>query len=162
MVELDLGCNHMTFITSPSSPFPLSCPFLPLIGLILTTKHDSCRCGTQFCYNYRAPWKNYSCEQWDEHRLLARAYQLIDREEEQPLAANPPPDINKPQLEDHLATETDKSHLKSQETQPEQSDKESHATPEASASPYFQTPQDILVARTIQELRENHKCVHDR
>ncbi|KAH1545066.1 hypothetical protein KXX57_004975, partial [Aspergillus fumigatus] len=102
-----------------------------------------------------AQWKNYRCEQWDERRLLARAYQLIDREEDQPLAANPPPDIDEPQLEGHLAPD-DKSHLGSQEAQPEQADKESNGAPEASASPCFQTPRDILVARTIQELRENH------
>ncbi|KAH1414987.1 hypothetical protein KXX44_007791, partial [Aspergillus fumigatus] len=103
-----------------------------------------------------SPWKNCRCEQWDERRLLARAYQLIDREEDRPLAANPPPDIDEPQLEGHLAPETDETHLESQEAQPEQADEESHAAPEASASPCFQTPRDILVARTIQELRENH------
>ncbi|KAH1514954.1 hypothetical protein KXX18_008396, partial [Aspergillus fumigatus] len=87
-----------------------------------TEQAESCHCGAQFCYNCRAQWKNYRCEQWDERRLLARAFQLIDREEDQPLAANPPPDIDEPQLEGHLAPD-DKSHLGSQEAQPEQADK---------------------------------------
>ncbi|KAG1780028.1 hypothetical protein EV702DRAFT_1024339 [Suillus placidus] len=44
MIELSLGCFHMT-----------------------------CRCKTEFCYLCRAPWKTCKCPQWDESRLLAPA-----------------------------------------------------------------------------------------
>ncbi|PKX99530.1 BRcat and Rcat domain-containing protein [Aspergillus novofumigatus IBT 16806] len=119
----------------------------------------------QRCYScWRMVELDHGCNHimFDERRLLARAYQLIDRDGDQPLAAKPPPDINEPRLEGHLAMETNKFHIESQEAQPEQADEESHAAPEASASPSSQTPRDILVARTIQELRENHECMHDR
>ncbi|KAI5123513.1 hypothetical protein M0805_006673 [Coniferiporia weirii] len=50
LVELNIGCYHMT-----------------------------CRCRTQFCYLCAAPWKNCTCPQWDEGRLVAAAEQRVQR-----------------------------------------------------------------------------------
>ncbi|KAG2360786.1 hypothetical protein BDR07DRAFT_122181 [Suillus spraguei] len=44
MIELSLGCFHMT-----------------------------CRCKTEFCYLCRALWKTCKCPRWDESRLVAPA-----------------------------------------------------------------------------------------
>lgn len=44
MVELTLGCFHMT-----------------------------CRCRGEFCYLCSVPWKNCTCPQWDETHLLREA-----------------------------------------------------------------------------------------
>lgn len=35
--------------------------------------HMTCRCRQQFCYICAVPWKNCTCPQWDEGRLIARA-----------------------------------------------------------------------------------------
>ncbi|PVH84534.1 hypothetical protein DL98DRAFT_485129 [Cadophora sp. DSE1049] len=58
LVELDTGCNHMT-----------------------------CPCSAQFCYKCGERWKTCRCEQWDEHRLYARAEVVIAR---QPAHINQP------------------------------------------------------------------------
>ncbi|BGP14329.1 hypothetical protein JCM10213v2_002276 [Rhodosporidiobolus nylandii] len=52
MVELDLGCFHMT-----------------------------CLCSRQFCYLCAADWKNCPCPQWDENRLLRAAQDRVRAEE---------------------------------------------------------------------------------
>ncbi|OQE07785.1 hypothetical protein PENVUL_c012G01243 [Penicillium vulpinum] len=78
-----------------------------------------CRCGAQFCYNCGQQWKNCECEQWDEHRLLARAYQIVDREEGHPLVATAPPNLPEPHLAERTATDIDEAHLEIQETQEE-------------------------------------------
>ncbi len=73
MVELDVGCNHMTYVSSesPSSP---------------NLTHGRCRCGAQFCYVCGAQWRNCGCDQWHEPRLYARANEIVDRE---PAPRNP-------------------------------------------------------------------------
>ncbi|KAI6709609.1 hypothetical protein JHW43_007879 [Diplocarpon mali] len=60
MVELDTGCNHMT-----------------------------CPCSAQFCYKCGERWKTCLCEQWDEHRLYARANVVVAR---LPAPAQQPPE----------------------------------------------------------------------
>lgn len=90
-------------------------PFLSLL-CFLTVNDNSCRCGAQFCYNCGEQWKNCGCEQWNEHRLLARAYQIVDREEG-PRAATTPPNIRESRLGEQIAPDTDEAYLQIQETQ---------------------------------------------
>ncbi|KAJ7440784.1 hypothetical protein B0H11DRAFT_1750513 [Mycena galericulata] len=42
--------------------------------------HMTCRCRTEFCYVCAAPWKNCSCPQWEEARLLDTAEQRVENE----------------------------------------------------------------------------------
>lgn len=105
-------------------------------------------------------WKNCACEQWNEHRLLARAYQIIDRDAV-PLAAAPP-DFEEPRLEYQSAPETGEQQIDTQEEQLGEADEGSHIGAEAQSIASSSTARDILVARTIQELRENHQCEHDK
>ncbi|CAE6461598.1 unnamed protein product [Rhizoctonia solani] len=51
MVELDTGCYHMT-----------------------------CRCRHEFCYLCARRWKECTCPQWDEDRLIAQAERRIERD----------------------------------------------------------------------------------
>jgi hypothetical protein len=115
----------------------------------------SCRCGAQFCYNCGEQWKNCRCEQWNEHRLLARAYQIVNREEDHPLVATPPPNIHESRLGEQIAPDIDEAHIQNQETQEE-------SPSVAPARSFARSLRDTLVARTIQELRDNHECGHDR
>ncbi|KAH8116479.1 hypothetical protein DFH11DRAFT_1214153 [Phellopilus nigrolimitatus] len=50
LVELDIGCYHMT-----------------------------CRCRTQFCYLCAEIWKKCACTQWDEERLTAAAERRVQQ-----------------------------------------------------------------------------------
>lgn len=68
MVDLIIGCNHISMFRRPFYT-------ALLIGLLL-----ACRCGAQFCYVCGVQWKDCSCNQWDEHRLLDRANALVDRD----------------------------------------------------------------------------------
>lgn len=130
--------------------------------------HNSCLCGAQFCYNCGERWKNCACEQWNEHRLLARAYQIVDREV-QPEIDDPRPEIDdrRPGI-DNSRPEIEISQLGTGKLQPVTHDplpdEESRATAQSPVSvhDFAQTPRDILVSRTIQELRENHECGHNR
>lgn len=51
LIELDLGCYHMT-----------------------------CRCRTQFCYLCAVPWKGCLCPQWEERRLLETAEMRVENQ----------------------------------------------------------------------------------
>ncbi|EUC55666.1 IBR finger protein, putative [Rhizoctonia solani AG-3 Rhs1AP] len=51
MVELDTGCYHMT-----------------------------CRCRHEFCYLCARRWKECTCPQWDENRLIAQAERRVVRD----------------------------------------------------------------------------------
>lgn len=67
MVELELGCNHMTYvsrITSLSMRAEIAC---------------SCICKAQFCYECGLRWKTCRCAEWSEERLLTRATGLVRR-----------------------------------------------------------------------------------
>ncbi len=48
---------------------------------MLTLWKTACRCGAEFCYLCGLPWKTCPYEQWNEGRLLARAYDIVDRDE---------------------------------------------------------------------------------
>ncbi|KAI5987408.1 hypothetical protein F5J12DRAFT_728428, partial [Pisolithus orientalis] len=48
-----------------------------LIDLNMGYYHMTCRCRTEFCYLYGAPWKVCRCPQWDECRLFAVAEQRV-------------------------------------------------------------------------------------
>lgn len=50
MIELNLGCFHMT-----------------------------CRCRAEFCYLCTARWKTCACPQWDERRLVVAAAERVDQ-----------------------------------------------------------------------------------
>lgn len=47
---------------------------------LLTFVIFSCKCGGQFCYICGVPWKQCSCLQWDEARLVVRAQEVVERE----------------------------------------------------------------------------------
>jgi hypothetical protein len=56
IVELGIGCNHISYVYT-----------YRISGSSLTP--SSCRCGNQFCYVCGAVWKTCGCQQWTEHRL---------------------------------------------------------------------------------------------
>ena len=39
--------------------------------------HMTCRCRAQFCYLCAVPWKDCTCPQWEENRLLSTAEQRV-------------------------------------------------------------------------------------
>jgi hypothetical protein len=65
LVELDIGCNHISFVPPPS--------------LCNHTNSFSCHCGAQFCYICAERWKTCVCPQWNEERLMRRANQVVAR-----------------------------------------------------------------------------------
>ncbi|RAH80840.1 hypothetical protein BO86DRAFT_419760 [Aspergillus japonicus CBS 114.51] len=42
--------------------------------------HITCTCQAQFCYLCGSRWKTCKCERWDEHRLLKRAEEVVERD----------------------------------------------------------------------------------
>ncbi|GKU08612.1 unnamed protein product [Fusarium langsethiae] len=52
LVELEIGCNHMT-----------------------------CICRAQFCYVCGERWKTCACPQWQEERLMRRAHDIVNRDD---------------------------------------------------------------------------------
>lgn len=44
-----------------------------LVELTIGCYHITCRCRAEFCYLCSVPWKNCTCAQWDEERLLQEA-----------------------------------------------------------------------------------------
>jgi len=83
LVELDTGCNHITYVSPVSQALPGTFSTYPT-QLI----QNSCNCRAQFCYVCGEQWKTCACPQWNEDRLLSRATQIVDR---QPRAPGPPP-----------------------------------------------------------------------
>lgn len=51
-----------------------------LVELVYGCYHMTCRCRKQFCYVCAATWKNCTCPQWDENRLLVAAQRQVQRE----------------------------------------------------------------------------------
>lgn len=132
--------------------YDVCAPISPSLPCFLTVNDNSCRCGAQFCYNFGEQWKNCECEQWNEHRLLARAYQIVDREGH-PRAAPPLPNIHEYRLGEQISPDIDEAHIQGTQEEP----------PSVAQAPSSaQSVRDILVARTVQELRDNHECRHDR
>ncbi|KAF9468397.1 hypothetical protein BDZ94DRAFT_784579 [Collybia nuda] len=69
IIELNQGCYHMT-----------------------------CRCRAQFCYVCAVPWKNCTCPQWDEARLIDTAQQRVEQE----IAAQPRIRVGGQQVEERV------------------------------------------------------------
>lgn len=67
MVELNIGCNHITYVLRAFK------------YLVLLTDFCSCLCRTEFCYLCGQRWKTCLCAQWDETRLIERAVEIADR-----------------------------------------------------------------------------------
>jgi hypothetical protein len=44
-----------------------------------TLTSSSCLCRHEFCYLCGETWKRCACDQWDPDRLLARANQIVER-----------------------------------------------------------------------------------
>jgi hypothetical protein len=80
-VELDVGCNHMTYVSlSPGFPFLPILPSFLHSSLSTNLTPHSCLCKAEFCYACGARWKTCTCPQWHEDRLYHRAGQIADRE----------------------------------------------------------------------------------
>lgn len=55
-------------------------PYIALGKLLnLNGRRNRCLCKAEFCYVCRVEWKNCTCPQWDEDRLIARRDQVVAR-----------------------------------------------------------------------------------
>ena len=72
IVELDFGCNHITYVLRICSLREIPLTF------------SRCCCGAEFCYDCGEEWKTCDCPQWHEPRLYAREEQAVA--EQQPEA----------------------------------------------------------------------------
>lgn len=127
VIELDLGCNHITLANLPFFTESMLISF-------------RCRCGAQFCYVCGQRWKDCDCQQWDEHRLLERANQIVDREPERQdeLPQNVVEEPNNP-LPEQLPVPVGRRGGEANE---------------------LLGRRNIAVADLVQNLRERHECDH--
>jgi hypothetical protein len=58
--------------------------------MMVTDTMARCKCRAEFCYLCGLGWKTFSCERWNEQRLVERAQEVVDREANQAL---PPGEI---------------------------------------------------------------------
>lgn len=151
VVELEHGCNHMTYVP------PL------LVSKFAHVNRSSCRCGAQFCYVCGEPWKNCACEQWDEHRLYARATQIVDRQDEPVAAAPAPTPIAEGRMPlgeaMHRLDEREAAEIPADDPAVVQNIRQPSRAPEAILIG-LHAARNREIARTIQNLRENHECEH--
>lgn len=70
MVELTLGCNHITYVFCTASSYATR-----------LTPCSSCICKSEFCYECGQKWKECGCAQWIVGNLLARAEQIVRRDD---------------------------------------------------------------------------------
>ncbi|CAL1696543.1 unnamed protein product [Somion occarium] len=64
-----------------------------LVELTMGCYHMTCRCRKQFCYVCTETWKNCTCPQWEENRLLVVARDRVNREIREEPAARPAGDV---------------------------------------------------------------------
>ncbi|KAL6231710.1 hypothetical protein BDW75DRAFT_247743 [Aspergillus navahoensis] len=120
--------RHTTCTSCKRRAYPGKFPVDTALQQLLTTAQEN------GCW--RLVELDHGCNNLTFHGLLVHAYQIIDREANQPAAADPPPDIDEPLPE------------------------EPSATVGAPAFSGTRTPRGLLIARTIQKLRDNHECRH--
>lgn len=51
-----------------------------IVSLNYGCYHITCRCKAEFCYVCAAPWKNCTCPNWDEGRLVTDAARRVENE----------------------------------------------------------------------------------
>ncbi|KAI1266436.1 hypothetical protein F5Y18DRAFT_416309 [Xylariaceae sp. FL1019] len=128
MIQLEFGCFHMT-----------------------------CKCQAQFCYLCGTPWKNCDCAQWDEHRLLARAEEIYDRDHDGERG-----DDNEPEVNDDLGiVNNERPDILPGEVHDEGN--EVIPVDVVPAAPRRRaTAREEGIDRIMQNLLANHECDHDR